>query len=108
MKIVVDRDELVQVDDLDNFRSFKIVCDAALDAGDLSRALAGLATVIDDGAAAWVVRDGLLQRLPEPPSANWLKSFGKMIETAARFGWVNASYGTVRAHVERRDVSGAR
>jgi hypothetical protein len=108
MKIVVDRDECVQVDDLDNFRSFKIVCDVRLDASDLSRALAGLATVIDDGAAAWVVPDALLGRLPGTPSPKWLQSFTEMIETAARFGWVNSSYGTVRAHVERMDISGAR
>lgn len=84
----------------EDFRSFKLVVDAAEDAlASVAAALAGIA-VIEDAGRAWVSQHWLRSAGPQPDDPSWQDGLTGMIGYARRFGWVDDAAGTVRAHIE--------
>lgn len=90
----------VDLQDADEFKSFKIVAAPGVSPAGLRDALAGIATVEADGKTAWVTRAAVRRLRGPTPPAEWLAAFDRMIESVRRFGWVNDTDDTVRAHIE--------
>jgi len=96
IRVTQDR---VELQDADEFKSFKIAA-AGLSPAALCAALQDVATVDADGKTAWVTRTAVRRLRGEPVPTAWLTAFDRMIESVRRFGWVNDTDGTVRAHIE--------
>jgi hypothetical protein len=100
MIIAITPSGQVELRDAENFRAFKIVDEAGGGSQRLEAALSGLATLTDDGKAAWVVPGRLPALAGAAATDAWRASLAKMIAAAGKFGWVNEADGTVRAHIE--------
>ncbi|MGF7161869.1 hypothetical protein FHS85_003510 [Rhodoligotrophos appendicifer] len=90
----------VKLVDADDFKGFKIrVDDPQTSPGNLSKVLAGVATV-DDTGHAWVNEQALRKLGAQAGGPGWQDSATGMIAYAKRAGWVDETSGAIRAHVE--------
>ena len=96
MFIHVSHDLKVGLEEPQDFKRFKLVIEAPRDPAKLGAALAGVATLSDEGHA-WVSEAWLRQRDTAPA---WQEGLGAMIGVAKKYGWVDEAAKTVRAHVE--------
>ncbi len=97
MFVHVTRDLKVALEEKQDFKHFKLVIDAARnDAATLHAALAGVATLADDGHA-WVSEQWLRDR---DPAAAWQDGLTAMVTVAKKYGWVDEKAKAIRAHVE--------
>ena len=97
MFIHITRDFKVTLAEPLDFKRFKLVIDAARsDMTKLKGALAGVATLSDEGHA-WVSEDWLRGR---DEAASWQDGLTAMIAVAKKYGWVDEQAKTIRAHVE--------
>lgn len=105
MMIAVTPSGLIELRDAENFRAFKIVDETGGGTARVASALSGLATPTADGTAAWVRPDRLTELAGETATPAWRERLAQMIAGAAKYGWVNETDGTVRAHIETVSVS---
>jgi hypothetical protein len=87
----------IQLEDADNFRSFKIVVTGQIDTQSLARQ--GV-TFVDDRNAL-VAFDLVPTIADRKDNDKWLAGYGAMIEAAKKYGWIDEKYRAIRAHVER-------
>lgn len=100
MDVVVSTVGGVSVTDTGNFRSLKIVSEIPpSEPGRLQQALAGLALRVE-AEHAWLSVAALRAAAGEARDEAWSAAFDDMIEKGARYGFVDAAAGTVRAHIE--------
>lgn len=95
MIVRIGRDGGAALEDLDNFKAFKVVCDPLSDLHDPALAVVGR---LEDGHF-WVDQDWVRQR-GRPEDADWAEGLGQMIAYAAKSGWISPT-GAIRAHVEQ-------
>ncbi len=81
------------LEEADNFKAFKVVSSVA---PEQAKAALGAAGRIE-GDHAWIEPAWLRQTGPADEA--WQAGLGKMLEFAAKSGWVNGD-GAVRAHIE--------
>jgi len=97
MFIRVTKDFAVALEEAEDFKKFKLVIDApGSDAGRLSTALDGVATLDPEGHA-WVSEAWLRAR---DPAASWQDGLTAMIGVAKKYGWVDDQKKAIRAHIE--------
>jgi hypothetical protein len=97
MFIHVTRDFAVALEEAADFKRFKLVIDAARgEDARLESALAGIATLSPEGHA-WVNEDWLRHREAAP---GWQQGIDAMVAVARKYGWVDETAKTIRAHVE--------
>jgi hypothetical protein len=90
----------VELNDRENFKAFKVTLAGPLSQDDIGSALSGVGTIDPDGKTVWVSQAALKNWKGQPQPAEWVGSFEKMIESVKKYGWVNETDGTVRAHIE--------
>jgi hypothetical protein len=84
----------------DDLKSFKAVLSPSLRLPNTHvAALEGVAEFISDNAV-WVSQAWVLQACGMEGSAVWRAGFAKMLDYAAKQGWIRDSDGAIRAHVE--------
>jgi hypothetical protein len=91
---------VVKLEDVDNFRSFKVV--VAMPGAELEavrRALANIA-VLPDRDTAWVSEQALREWAGYADNAAWQASLTAMIAKAKPYGWIDEANKAIRAHVE--------
>lgn len=93
MIVRIDSSNPPALEDIDNFRAFKLVC--ASPRASCAQALAQVGRA--DGDHVWV--DAGWLRANGRADADWQAGLDKMIDYAAGAGWVDDS-GAIRAHVE--------
>jgi hypothetical protein len=97
MYIHVMRDFRVALEETEDFKRFKLVIDAPrADLARIGTALAGIATLNDDGHA-WVNEEWLRR---SDSAASWQDGLTAMLAVAKKYGWVDEQTKAVRAHVE--------
>jgi hypothetical protein len=96
MIISVDLAGTATLEEVDNFKAFKVA--ANCDAHALAKALTGLGRLDADGNA-WISRPWLLAK-GRPDDAKWLAGFNAMQDYASVHGWVDQATDSIRAHVE--------
>jgi hypothetical protein len=96
MIISVDLAGTATLEDIDNFRAFKVV--AVCGADQLAPALTGLGR-LDDSGNAWISRNWLLAQ-GRPDDTEWLAGFCAMQQYASAHGWVDSATDSLRAHIE--------
>jgi hypothetical protein len=96
MIISVDLAGTAKLEDIDNFRAFKVA--AVCGANQLAQALTGLGR-LDANGNAWISRTWLLAqgRADDP---EWLAGFCAMQQYASAHGWVDSATDSLRAHIE--------
>jgi hypothetical protein len=101
MKIVVDKDGSLRLDEPENFKDLRVV-DETEHGIDLAASLAKVGTLTPEGTHAWLKPDGIRSLVPaDLKTATWSAAFDGMLGFAKKFGWINETDGTVRAHVVR-------
>jgi hypothetical protein len=97
MFIHVTRDFAVALEEVEDFKRFKLVIDAARsEETRLQSALSGVASLGADGHA-WVSEDWLRRRDAAPA---WQQGLDAMVSVARKYGWVDEAAKAIRAHVE--------
>ncbi|HTH98860.1 MAG TPA: hypothetical protein VL574_15700 [Stellaceae bacterium] len=100
MRIRVDRQNGVHLDEPEDFRRFSLAVERGKPAmADISRALAGIATLEDEGSA-WVSETALRQWPGLAGDRGWDRGLSAMIEKARPFGWYDPAHARIKAHVE--------
>jgi len=100
LDVVVSSVGAVSVTDTSDFRSLRIVSEIPpSEHGTLERALAALALRVE-AEHAWLSVAALRVAAAETRDEAWNAAFDDMIEKGARYGFVDAAAGTVRAHIE--------
>jgi hypothetical protein len=105
MFVKVSADGQVTLEDIGNFRAFKLVVDggpATLDTA--RRALAGTAE-LPDQSTAWI-SEAALRRWPAVAQDEaWQQNLSAMIEKARPHGWIDDARKAIKAHIEWTDPS---
>jgi hypothetical protein len=96
MIISVDQAGTATLEDIDNFRAFKVA--AVCGADRLAPALTSLGR-LDANGNAWISRSWLLAQ-GRPDDAEWLAGFDAMHRYASDHGWVDSATDSLRAHIE--------
>jgi hypothetical protein len=90
----------VTLEDVHNFRSFKVVvAQPTMDLETVRRALSGIAT-LPDRDTAWVSELALRSRREVASDAAWQEALTAMIAKARPHGWIDDANKTIKAHVE--------
>ncbi len=84
-----------------NFRAFKLTDASGFDQAKVAALVSAIGQLEPDGSHAWLRRSWIVGLLAPPPSSEWLEKFGRMVEGARKFGWVDDDRDMIRAHVER-------
>jgi len=84
------------LEDIDNFRAFKVV--AVCGADQLAPALTGSGR-LDNNGNAWISRNWLMAQ-GRPDDTEWLAGFRAMHQYASAHGWVDSATDSLRAHIE--------
>ncbi len=101
MIIAISTDGVVQLEDAENFKQFKIVVPVALAGGQAVVDKLGALGVLDkDGAHVWVSIAEFLTRFGAERPADWHQNFNRMVESVAKHGYVDADRTAVRSHIE--------
>jgi hypothetical protein len=82
----------------EDFKRFKLAAPQGLHGEGLSQALGHAGRL--EGEHAWISPDWLRRASGLADDPEWRAGFGKMLEFAAKHGWVNER-GEIRAHIER-------
>ena len=101
MLIRVTRAATPVLDGVGDFKSFNLVAEDGLAGPALAAALGPAGRL--EGGHAWISPAWL--RAAAGGDAAWEAGFEKMLQYAAKQGWVDAA-GAIRAHVERAPVQG--
>ncbi len=96
MIISIDPAGAATLDDIDNFKAFKVA--AACGANRLAEALTRLGR-LDTNDHAWISRNWLLAQ-GRPGDDTWLAGFRAMEQYASAHGWVDPATDSLRAHIE--------
>jgi hypothetical protein len=96
MIIRIDLAGAATLDDVDDFKAFKV--SAACGANQLPQALTGLGR-LDANDHAWISRTWLLAQ-GRPDDGKWLAGFGAMQQYASAQGWADPATDSLRAHIE--------
>lgn len=97
MHIVYAKEEGLHLEEADDFRRFKLVL-RGVACGERPE-ISGITFVDDENV---LVAIDLVPRLPGTPSEEgWAEGYAKMLEAAARYGWIDDDSKSIRAHVER-------
>jgi len=95
MIITIDASSPPSLDDIDNFRAFKVVCTSPKEACRDQFSLVGRL----DGDHAWIDPDWLKRNGIADPE--WTSGLAKMLDYAASSGWTD-EHGAIRAHIEQQ------
>jgi hypothetical protein len=82
------------LEDVDNFKAFKVISDATPEHRE--PVLAAIGRI--DGDHVWI-DSAWLRRNGRPDDALWLAGFEKMAAYAKGAGWID-EHGAIRAHIE--------
>jgi hypothetical protein len=96
MIISINQTGAATLEDIDNFRTFKVA--AVCGAEPLAQALTSFGR-LDENGYAWISRTWLLAK-GRPDDAKWLAGFGAMLDYASAHGWVEQARENIRAHIE--------
>jgi hypothetical protein len=94
MFITFDSAGIPRLEDLDNFRAFKVVYQAS---SSDKRTVLSTVGRLDEAGYLWVERLWLEKNSPR--DAGWQKGFDAMVTYASTQGWVD-DVGSIRAHIE--------
>jgi hypothetical protein len=102
MRLVIDAQGSVALDELDDLRRFKLVLTCAeMSRSALAQSLHGLGWPAADADAAWIDPASLRRLARRDDSRDWQSEFDGMLGIARKHGWVDEKTGAVRVHIER-------
>ena len=96
MQVVVDKNGQIRLEDLDDFRNFQVTLEDVISHEALKAAIDTVGHL--DGEGAVWIHEAALRKLGRD-DAKWQEQLTAMIAGAARYGWIDADTGDIRAHV---------
>lgn len=91
------KDGSLTLEEPDHFRAFKLVLQGH--APGEKPALEGIIRYVADDHA-FIDRDAVITLSGQGPDSEWRRGFDAMVEAAAKYGWIDAETGAIRAHIE--------
>jgi len=104
MKLIIDAQGGVALDEADDLRRFKLSlarADTSREALALALALNGLGRPDHDADAAWIDPDSLRKLAGRDDDRGWQNEFDGMLSVARDHGWIDETTGAIRVHIER-------
>ncbi|MBV1797744.1 hypothetical protein [Siccirubricoccus sp. G192] len=98
MLIRVTREHALRLEAPEDLKRFKLLVEGDIAGEALARALGEAGRL--EGEHAWIAPDWLRRASGLAADPEWQAGFAKMVEFAAKQGWVNEA-GAIRAHIER-------
>jgi hypothetical protein len=98
MLVRVTREHALRLEAPEDLKRFKLLVEGDTAGEALTRALGEAGRL--EGGHAWISPDWLRRASGLAGDAGWQAGFAKMLEFAAKQGWVNEA-GAIRAHIER-------
>ena len=101
MIIVIDASDFPSLDDVENFKQFKIIAHGALFGSEyLVQQIGLLGSMDENGDHVWVSISKFLSLFGSNRSEAWLDNFSKMLESAGKYGFLNSDRTAFRSHIE--------
>lgn len=101
MIIVIGTSDSLRLEDVENFRQFKIVTNATLFGSEyLSKQIGMLGSIEENGNYVWVLISEFMSLFGSGRSEAWLDNFSKMLEDADKYGFLNSDRTAFRSHIE--------
>jgi hypothetical protein len=98
MLIRVTREHALRLEAPEDLKRFKLLVEGGIAGEALARVLDEAGRL--EGEHVWVSPDWLRRASGLAGDASWQAGFARMVEFAAKQGWVNGD-GAIRAHIER-------
>ena len=89
----------VEIDDPRNFRAFSVRIEGPM-ASALQAELLGSVAVSSDGEHAWISEKALREWPTLKSEAWWQDGLSNMIAAVQKFGWIDQTNHSIRAHIE--------
>jgi predicted transcriptional regulator len=91
----------VEIDDPANFRAFSVRIEGPFDDTKVEAELLGRVAVKSDGEHAWISEQALREWPSLKSEAWWQDGLTGMIAAVQKFGWIDNTDHSIRAHIER-------
>lgn len=91
----------VEINDARNFRAFSVRIEGRFDSPATEAELLGRVALSHDGEHAWISEKALREWPQLAPEAWWQDGLTGMIAAVQKFGWIDNSNHSIRAHIER-------
>ena len=90
----------IELEDARNFRAFAVRIEGAFDSQAAQDELLGRVAVSHDREHAWIAERGLREWPSLAGESWWQDGLTNMIAAAQRFGWIDQTNQSIRAHIE--------
>jgi predicted transcriptional regulator len=91
----------IEIDDPENFKAFSLRIEGRSDDPAAEAELLGRIAVSHDREHAWISEQALREWPPLKSEAWWQDGLTKMIAAVQKFGWIDNTNHSIRAHIER-------
>jgi predicted transcriptional regulator len=96
---VIASSRSVEIDDIRNFKAFSVRIEGAMDSA-LQSELLGRVAVSSDSEHAWISEKALREWPSLKSEEWWQQGLSSMIAAVQKFGWIDQTNQSIRAHVE--------
>jgi predicted transcriptional regulator len=96
---VIASSRSVEIDDIRNFKAFSVRIEGAMDSA-LQAELLGRVAVSSDSEHAWISEKALREWPSLKSEEWWQQGLSSMIAAVQKFGWIDQTNQSIRAHVE--------
>lgn len=101
MIVVIGTFDTPRLDDVENFKQFKIVAPAKLIGSEyLTKQINMLGSMDENGNHVWVSVPKFMSLFGSGRSESWLNKFSEMLQGVAKYGFINADRTAFRSHIE--------
>jgi predicted transcriptional regulator len=96
---VIASSRSVEIDDIRNFKAFSVRIEGAMDSA-LQAELLGRVAMSSDSEHAWISEKALREWPSLKSEEWWQQGLSSMIAAVQKFGWIDQTNQSIRAHVE--------
>jgi len=97
---IIAADRSIELEDARNFRAFAVRIEGPFESQAMQDELLGRAAISHDREHAWIAERWLREWPPLAGESWWQDGLTNMIAAVQRFGWIDQTNHSIRAHIE--------
>jgi hypothetical protein len=97
---IIAADHSIELEDARNFRAFAVRIEGKFENQATQDELLGRAAIRHDREHAWIAERWLREWPPLAAESWWQDGLTNMIAAVQRFGWIDQTNHSIRAHIE--------
>jgi hypothetical protein len=97
---IIAADHSIELEDARNFRAFAVRIEGKFESQAAQDELLGRAAIRHDREHAWIAERWLREWPPLAAESWWQDGLTNMIAAVRRFGWIDQTNHSIRAHIE--------